>query len=204
MGDAGYPQRPAEPERRPVEEPSDRDLVALSKRGDRTAFGRLLRRHQRRVFALGLRWLRNADDADDLVQETFVRVWQSISRFDEARPFAPWLVTIAVNRAKTKLARRRPTDEVDESLVWEGPSPLEDAETALLARNVRNAVDGLPEDQRIILHLRAVEGLSYAEIASALEIPTGTVMSRLARAREALRGKLARASPAEDRDDAGM
>lgn len=185
MADAGYPQRPGEPE------PSDSELVALSKRGDRTAFGRLLRRHQRRVFALGLRWLRNADDADDLVQETFVRVWQSISRFDETRPFAPWLITIAVNRAKTKLARRRPAEEVDESLEWEGPSPLQDAESSLLARDVRAAVGRLPEDQRIVLHLRAVEELSYAEIALALEIPVGTVMSRLARARDALRRKLA-------------
>ncbi len=197
MGDAGYPQRPAEPERRPGEEPSDRELVALAKRGDRVALGRLLRRHQRRVFALGLRWLRNADDADDLVQETFVRVWQSIVRFDEARPFAPWLVTIAVNRAKTKLARRRPTEEVDESIVWEGPSPLENAESAILARDVRLAVDALPEDQRNVLHLRAVEGFSYAEIAAALQIPTGTVMSRLARAREAVRRRLAGSDPAE-------
>jgi RNA polymerase sigma-70 factor (ECF subfamily) len=193
MGDAGYPQRPTAPERRPVEVPWASELVALAKRGDRTAFGRLLRRHQRRVYALGLRWLRNADDADDLVQETFVRVWQSIARFDETRPFAPWVVTIAVNRAKTKLAGRRLTEEVDETIAWEGPSPLENAETAFLARNVRGAVAGLPEDQRVVLHLRAVEGLSYAEIASALEIPVGTVMSRLGRAREALRKRLGEA-----------
>lgn len=191
MGDAGYPERPVDPERRPEAEPPDRELVALAKRGDRTAFGRLLRRHQRRVFALGVRWLRNADDADDLVQETFVRAWQSIERFDESRPFAPWILTIAVNRAKTRLTRARPAEEIDERIVWEGPSPLQDTESALLARDVRRAVEGLPEEQRIILHLRAVEELSYREIAAALGIPEGTVMSRLARARDALRKRLA-------------
>jgi RNA polymerase sigma-70 factor, ECF subfamily len=179
----------------PAEDPTDGELVRLAKRGDRHAFGRLVRRHQRRVFALGLRWLRNADDADDLVQETFVRAWQGLARFDEARPFAPWVVTIAVNRAKTRLARARSDETVDETLPWSGPSPEEGAERALLARAVHAAVDALPEEQRIVLHLRAVEDLSYREIAQALGIPMGTVMSRLSRAREALRKTLGGAAP---------
>jgi RNA polymerase sigma-70 factor (ECF subfamily) len=83
----------------------DGELVGRAKDGDRGAFGQLVLRHQRRVFALGLRWFRNADDADDLVQETFVRAWRALDRFDETRPFAPWLITIAVNRAKTMAGR---------------------------------------------------------------------------------------------------
>lgn len=179
----------------PAGEPGDAELVHLAKRGDRHAFGRLVRRHQQRVFALGMRWLRNADDADDLVQETFVRAWQSLGGFDDTRPFAPWIVTIAVNRAKTRLSRNRGTDVLDETVPWDGPSPEQDAEQALLAREVHAAVDALPEEQRIVLHLRAVEDLSYREIAEALGIPVGTVMSRLSRAREALRQSLGGRAP---------
>ncbi|MFN8178293.1 MAG: sigma-70 family RNA polymerase sigma factor [bacterium] len=191
MGDGGYPERDTAPKGVPAAEPSERDLVLLAKRGDRHAFGRLLRLHQRRVFALGMRWLRNADDADDLVQETFVRVWQSLDRFDDTRPFAPWVITIAVNRAKTMVGRARPTDELSEEIAWEGSTPLEEAETSGLARDVRAAVDALPEEQRVVLHLRAAEDLSYREIADALDVPMGTVMSRLSRARETLRRTLA-------------
>ena len=118
MTESGYPEGekgipvPGRPEG-----PPDGELVVLARRGDRTAFGRLLRRHQRRVFALGLRWFRNADDADDLVQETFIRVWRSLEKFDPDRPFVPWLMTIAVNRAKTFAARARSDVEaVDEQV----------------------------------------------------------------------------------------
>ena len=190
MGDGGYPMREDDPAAAPGDGPPERDLVVQAKRGDRRAFGRLLRLHQRRVFALGMRWLRNADDADDLVQETFVRAWQALRRFDESRPFAPWILTIAANRAKTMAGRARPLEEVDEQIVWEGPSPLDEAETSLRSRVVRAAVNALPEEQRVVLHLRAVEDLSYREIAEALDLPIGTVMSRLSRARETLRKRL--------------
>ena len=190
MGDGGYPMREDEPVAAPGEATPERELVERAKRGDRKAFGRLLRLHQRRVFALGMRWLRNGDDADDLVQETFVRAWQALHRFDETRPFAPWILTIAANRAKTMAGRARPSEEIDERLVWEGPSPAEDAETSALAADVRAAVSALPEEQRVVLHLRAVEELSYREIADALDVPIGTVMSRLSRARETLRKRL--------------
>jgi RNA polymerase sigma-70 factor (ECF subfamily) len=201
MADEGYPGRNQAAAADAAAEPADAALVALAKRGDRAAFGRLLRRHQRRVFALGLRWFRNADDADDLVQETFLRVWRSLERFDVDRPFVPWLMTIAVNRAKTFVERARPTEELDERAAWEGPSPEEDAERALLAREVRAAVDALPEEQRIVLHLRAVEGLAYREISEALGVPIGTVMSRLSRARERLRGRLRDDGDDPERED---
>jgi RNA polymerase sigma-70 factor (ECF subfamily) len=169
---------------------SEGELVGRAKGGDRAAFSQLVRLHQRRVFALGMRWFRNADDADDLVQETFVRVWKSLESFDESRPFAPWVITIAVNRAKTMAARAKPAEELDETLTWDGPSPDVDVEQSQLVGSVRRAVDALPEEQRIVLHLRAVESRSYREIADALGIPIGTVMSRLARARETVRKRL--------------
>jgi RNA polymerase sigma-70 factor (ECF subfamily) len=171
---------------------SDGELVVLAKSGDQSAFGQLVRRHQRRVFALGLRWFRNADDADDLVQETFVRAWRALERFDESRPFVPWLMTIAANRARTISARARPAEELSEAIHWDGPSPLEEAEQTKLTECVQSAMESLPQDQRLVLHLRAVESLSYQEIADALEIPIGTVMSRLSRARVEMRRKLGR------------
>jgi RNA polymerase sigma-70 factor (ECF subfamily) len=173
---------------------SETELVRKAKEGDRDAFAALVRLHQPRVFALGMRWFRNASDADDLVQETFVRVWTSRERIDADRPFAPWVITIAVNRAKTMSARARNAEELDESLVWEGPSPEEDADRARLAGAVQRGMAALPEDQRVVLHLRAVDSLSYREIAGALDVPIGTVMSRLARARESLRRLLGRAA----------
>jgi RNA polymerase sigma-70 factor (ECF subfamily) len=170
-------------------EPEDRELVLAARSGSRRAFGTLVRRHQRRVFALGVRLLGTTHDADDLVQETFLRAWRALDRLDPERPVIPWLLRIATNRAMTMLAARgrRATEPLDEALPAGGPRPDEDAQRAELRANVRRALAELPEEQRIVLSLRAGEGLSYLEIAALLDVPVGTVMSRLARAREAMR-----------------
>jgi len=175
-------------------EAEDRELVARSRSGDPAAFGVLVRRYQRRLFALGLRYFRETADADDLVQETFLRAWRALDRYDESRPFAPWLFRIASNWALTQLEtrKRRGVEPLDENLHWGGPSPAESAEARERRRALERAVGELPAEQRVVLHLRVAEGLSYREIADALDLPIGTVMSRLARARETLRGKVER------------
>jgi len=175
-------------------EAEDRELVLRSRAGDRTAFGVLVRRHQRRIFGLALRLLRNPDDADDLVQETFLRAWRALDRFDPERPLAPWLLRIATNRALTALqaGKRRATEELDERIPAPDPSPEEHTERRRLHARIRRAAAELPEEQRAILALRVGESLSYCEIADVLDIPVGTVMSRLARARETLRKKVRR------------
>lgn len=174
--------------------PDDRELVLRARRGDRTAFGLLVRRHQRRIHGLGMRLLRSGDDADDLVQETFVRAWRALDRFDPERPLIPWLLRIATNRAMSllEIRRRRPMEELTETVPDPGPSPHDDAERRRLHAAVRHEVERLPEDQRVILILRAAEDLSYREIADVLDVPIGTVMSRLARARETMRKKVRR------------
>lgn len=189
----GIPSEVRLDERAPAE-PPDRDLLVRARDGDRDAFGTLIRRHQQRIFGLGARLLGNATEADDLVQDTFLRVWRALDRFDEARPFVPWLVRIATNRALDVLnARsRRAGEEALEALPWEGPSPDEDVDRARLRKEVMRALQTLPDDQRSVLVLRAYEGLSYREIADALELPIGTVMSRLARARETMRRRVRR------------
>lgn len=175
-------------------EAEDRDLVLRARGGDREAFGILVRRYQRRVFALGLRWFHNADDADDVVQETFLRAWRALDRFEEDRPLAPWLLRIASNWARTQVEtrKRRGGEELDESIRWEGPSPEEELDKSRQREAIVRAVEELPEDQRVVLHLRVSEGLSYREISDTLDVPIGTVMSRLSRARETLRTRVKR------------
>jgi RNA polymerase sigma-70 factor (ECF subfamily) len=172
----------------------DVDLIRRAQEGDRQALGLLVRRYQRRIFALGIRFFGNSDDAEDLVQDTFVRAWRGLDRFDLSRPFAPWLMRIASNRALTEIAtrKRRAGVELDESLAWDGPGADEDLERRELQRKVGRAINELPDDQRMILLLRVSDGMSYRDIAETLEVPIGTVMSRLSRAREAMRQKVKR------------
>jgi RNA polymerase sigma-70 factor (ECF subfamily) len=169
-------------------------LIRRAQNGEREALGILVRRYQRRVFGLGMRFFGNADDAEDLVQDTFVRAWRGLDRFDVSRPFLPWLLRIAANRALTEIAtrKRRGGVELDENLVWDGPGADEDVARREMRVAVERALQELPDDQRMILLLRASDGLSYRDIAEALNIPIGTVMSRLSRAREAMRRKMNR------------
>ena len=173
---------------------NDGDLVRRAQTGDRDAFGVLVRRYQHRVFALGIRMLHNRSDAEDLVQETFLRAFRALDRFEPDRPLAPWLFRIATNRALSSLARRgrQDHDELPPDLAAHGPSPEEETDKRRLERAVRAAVAELPPEQRTILTLRVAEGLSYREISEAVDVPIGTVMSRLARARETLRRKVGR------------
>ncbi|NNE44298.1 MAG: sigma-70 family RNA polymerase sigma factor [Gemmatimonadetes bacterium] len=172
----------------------ERNLVREAREGDRDAFGKLVRMHQRRIHALGRRLLGTAEDADDLVQETFLRAWKALERFDAERPLAPWLVRIATNRAMTLLEvrQRRPVEELEDTVPDPGDLPDEATERRRLHERVRQHLEGLPEDQRAILVLRATDQLSYREIADTLDIPIGTVMSRLARARETMRKRMKR------------
>ncbi len=172
----------------------EREWIRCAQDGDREAFGHLIRRYQRRIFALGLRFFGNADDAEDLVQDTFLRAWRNVHRFEEERSFAPWLFRIATNRALTEIEtrKRRGGDELDERIAWTGPGADEDLERKQLRAEVDHAVAGLPDDQRMVLLLRTAEGMSYRAISDTLDIPIGTVMSRLARARETIRKRVRR------------
>jgi RNA polymerase sigma-70 factor (ECF subfamily) len=118
----------------------------------------------------------------------------SFDRFDEERPLAPWLTRIAANRALNVLdtRNRRRSEELTDAVPWTGPSPDEGVDRARLREEVMSALQTLPDEQRTILVLRAYEGLSYREISETLHVPIGTVMSRLARAREAMRKRVRR------------
>jgi len=178
----------------PAGEPDDRGLVLAAQSGDRAAFGTLVRRYQRGVHGIGMRFFRNEADADDLVQETFVRAWRAIDRFDADRPLLPWLRRIATNWALNRLdaSRRHGEEELTDALPSTAVAADDELASKRLREDVERALQELPADQRMILILRAVDGLSYQEIADTIDVPIGTVMSRLARAREAMRRKVTR------------
>ena len=176
----------------------DAELVARSKAGDTVAFGELVRRYQKTVFRIVLRMVKSQDDADDLTQDTFVRAYRGLKTFKEEFDFHPWLYRIAVNQAINFINKRKrqaavDLDDVPETEVKAGPtpeSPLQAASRRELLDRLEGALERLPEEQRTVFLLRVQEGLSYEEIAKAMDTPKGTVMSRLARARLALRKHL--------------
>ena len=188
-----------------IKEATDAELVAKSKAGDTRAFGELVTRYQKPVFRIILRMVKSQDDADDLTQDTFVRAHRGLKTFKEEYDFHPWLYRIAVNQAKNHINKKKrqaavDLDDVPETdLETPGPeaeSPVEAASRKELMRQLDQALETLPEEQRTVFLLRVQEGLSYEEIADVMDTPKGTVMSRLARARMALRKSLPTASKA--------
>jgi RNA polymerase sigma-70 factor (ECF subfamily) len=179
-------------------DPPDVDLVIRTRNGDQSAFGELIRRHQKTVYRIAYRMLRDHDGAEDVTQITFVKAFRSLHRFREEFSFHPWLYRIAVNCSLTQIDRRKRERKVDIADVPESAlprpaheeSPLEEAGRRELLKRVDGALEKIPTEQKTVFLLRVAEGLSYEEIARTLDIPKGTVMSRLSRAREALRGLL--------------
>ena len=170
--------------------------------GDSNAFGQLVEAYQDKVYNLALRMCGNADDAFDLSQEAFFRAWRGLSGFQFESAFSTWLFRLTSNvcldwlRAK----KRRPTvslttlDDEGEETQLDVPDPGKSPEELLLAAEDRSALtkalNELPVEYRQILTLRAIDDLSYTEIAEVLHLREGTVKSRISRARLALRKKL--------------
>jgi RNA polymerase sigma-70 factor (ECF subfamily) len=176
-------------------DPSEADLLAKARRGNLFAFEEIVKRYQRRVYGAALRIVRRHEVADDVAQEAFIRAHQALHTFDLARPFGPWICRIAANLAINHVRSRQAREEPLPEEHHETPSTAADALGHLLDgeahRMLRDALEGLPAEQRAVFTLRVFEDLSYREIADALDINVGTVMSRLSRARERLRGQLA-------------
>ncbi len=176
--------------------PSDDDLAAAARAGDRASFNTLVRRYQRRIFALCVGMV-GPDTAEDITQDTFIRALGSLDRYRGGN-FAGWLLTIAGNRCRDELRRRkrRPSSSLDQQMESFGDaytlpsrerSPERRALDSELRRVIVAALVQLPEDQRQALTLRDIDGFSYQEIASATNVSVGTVKSRIARARAKMR-----------------
>lgn len=175
------------------------DLVVLAKEGDREALEELARQCRPKAYAFALQLLRNREDALDVTQEALVSFFGHLDRFDESRHLDPWLLSIVRNQAYDLLRRRkaRPGESLEDLLeqgaplpAREGPTALDRVERAELKKRLWRALGELSAEHREILVLRDYQDLSYAEIAEVLGVPKGTVMSRLHRARGALRDLL--------------
>jgi len=179
-------------------EQSDLELVKRVQRGERGAFDLLVIRYQHKVVKLVARLLRDPTEAEDVAQEAFVKAYRAIGSFRGDSAFYTWLYRIAVNTARNSMAsrQRRPLDyeaelsESEQSAVEARMRHLDTPEAAALSEEihgtVNRAVEELPEDLRTAIILREIEGLSYEEIAAAMDCPVGTVRSRIFRAREAI------------------
>jgi RNA polymerase sigma-70 factor (ECF subfamily) len=173
-------------------ERSDNELIAQSLQGDSAAFGALVLRYRRMVIGVAYRVCGDSALAEDVAQETFIRVWDRLSTFRPQGNFRAWICRIAGNRTIDALRRRKPTVNV-ENTVLEAPGKQPEAMALESERTaaVKAAVMALPEHTRVAVVLREYEGLSYQEIADGLDIPIGTVKSRLNDARRRLKVALA-------------
>ncbi len=173
----------------------DSRLMARVHAGDETALGELMGRWERPVKAVIGRIVLNTRDADELAQETFVRLWEQRSRFRDDAPFRPWIFAIAVNLARNRLRwwRRRPEVALEEWTEMPGSTGdgADQAERIERAQAVQAAIASLPPDLREALVLAEYENLSHAEIAAIAGTTAKAIESRLARARARLRSSLA-------------
>ena len=181
---------------------NDQALVERVQRGDKAAFDVLVARYQHKVVKLIMRYVKDQAEALDVAQEAFIKAYRAMPRFRGDSAFYTWLYRIAINTAKNHLvaARRRPLSydlNIQDPEQYDMQARLKDVDTpeaTLLSEEIREtvnrAIEGLPEDLRTAIMLRELEGMSYEEIATAMECPVGTVRSRIFRAREAIDKRL--------------
>ncbi|MBN1313342.1 MAG: sigma-70 family RNA polymerase sigma factor [Anaerolineae bacterium] len=173
-------------------EETELDLITQAQQGDRQAFGELVRHHREGVVTVVYRLCGDANMAEDAAQEAFIRAWQHLPGYQPRSPFRNWLYRIATNVALDVLRGEKQTVDVDAlPLAASGPSPEAAVENMERAEYVRQTVLALPPASRAVLVLREYEELSYQEIADTLDIPIGTVMSRLSYARKLMLEALA-------------
>jgi RNA polymerase sigma-70 factor (ECF subfamily) len=176
-------------------------LIRRCLAGDEKAYRELVELYQPRIYSLALRMVRRAEDAQDVTQETFIRMFRALERYDLSRPFGAWLFSIASRLAIDHLRRRklqpipltqRDRDDEEYTLDVEDPGPRPEEVTAQHAEEdrARALIDTLPPHYRIVVVLRHQEDLSYEEISAALHLPLGTVKARIHRARALLRERI--------------
>jgi RNA polymerase sigma-70 factor (ECF subfamily) len=181
----------------------DRQLVARAQRGDKRAFELLVEKYQRKLARLLSRFIRDPAEVEDVTQEAFIKAYRALPAFRGDSAFYTWLYRIGINTAKNYLmamGRRAPTSteiEAEEAEGFDEGEQLRDIntpESVLLsneiAQTVNATIEGLPEELRRAIQMREIEGMSYEDIAQAMDCPIGTVRSRIFRAREAIAEQL--------------
>jgi RNA polymerase sigma-70 factor (ECF subfamily) len=169
---------------------SDAELVARAQQGDESAFEKLVRRHQRYAFNVAYRALGDTAEAEDVTQEAFVRAWRGLPAFRSQARFTTWLYRIVYNLCLNRLPGLQQelfqAEPMEEALVSSAPSPLQLVETRERVAFLHTQLDQLPAKYRLVLTLRYLQNLSYEEIATALDVPMGTVKTHIHRARRSL------------------
>ena len=181
----------------------DRQLVTRAQNGDKQAFGLLVEKYQRKLARLLSRFIRDPAEVEDVTQEAFIKAYRALPAFRGDSAFYTWLYRIGINTAKNYLmamGRRAPTStevEAEEAEGFEEGEQLRDIntpESVLLsneiAETVNSTIEQLPEELRTAIQMREIEGMSYEDIARAMDCPIGTVRSRIFRAREAIAEQL--------------
>lgn len=181
---------------------TDQALIERVQHGDKKAFDLLVLKYQNRIMKVLSRYLYDQSEVQDMAQEAFIKAYRALPNFRGDSAFYTWLYRIAINTAKNHLVaqgRRPPSADIDateaeqydgESALKEYASPEREVLKDEIQRVVVNAIDELPDDLKTAITLRELEGMSYEEIAEAMDCPIGTVRSRIFRAREAVDVKL--------------
>jgi len=181
---------------------SETALLDQCRRGNANAFERLVAQYEKKVYNLAFRMVGNHEDASDIAQEAFLKVYTSLDQFRGESSFSTWLYRVVSNACLDELRRRarHRVVSIDTPVSVDDPSPRQipsndpepghEIEKAEVQTAVQEGIKELPDDHRIILVLRDIQGLSYEEIAQVLDMPLGTVKSRLNRARLGLRDRL--------------
>ena len=185
------------PERAPngnwqVSDPADKELAARVKDGDTAAFSMIVDRYKIRLFNVIYRMLQNKDEAEDILQETFLRVFRERERYDPTYAFSTWIYTIALNLCRNELKRKKKFRFFGLDLIKDDRKYAVEggANKNCLSSSLEKAISSLPVKYRTVFLLREVNQLSYEEMSESLAIPLGTVKSRVNRARLMLRKKL--------------
>jgi RNA polymerase sigma-70 factor (ECF subfamily) len=178
-------------------ETNDSQLVERVQRGDKRAFDILVLKYQHRIAGLISRYVHDSGEAQDVVQESFIKAYRALPRFRGDSEFYTWLYRIAINTAKNYLvskSRRPPSIDIDVDAEFQADfavlKDVADPESRLATEQLQqvifHAIESLPEELKTAVTLREIEGMSYEEIAEVMECPVGTVRSRIFRAREAI------------------
>jgi RNA polymerase sigma-70 factor (ECF subfamily) len=180
-------------------ERTDGELAVLASEGDENAFRKILDRYRQKVMAICMRMLKNSTEAEEAAQDSFVKIYLHLKDFDPDRGFAPWAAGIAINECRDRLRKRgrfkRRFREITDTDIDRTQIPVDISyENRKRVESVENAIQRLPEKLKEVLVMRAYADYSYEEIAGALKIRVGTVMSRLHRARERLTEMLDRSN----------
>lgn len=199
-----------------AEQTSDQLLVQSVQKGDRRAFDALVLRYQQRIVKLVMRYVRDPAEAQDVAQEAFIKAYRALPTFRGDSAFYTWLYRIAINTAKNYLValQRRPIDyslDLQDPENYDANAKLRDEDSPEgfamqdeLRRTVERTIASLPEELRTAIMLREIDGLSYEEIAGAMDCPVGTVRSRIFRAREAIDASIeAMSGKPDDKTDRG-